>query len=72
MVRLNHFGQEANDTARGIKLAALLSLGSGKFPEEILINPPKSVVIRAGRNLGDAFEQFLEEGAGEKIVSTLG
>ena len=28
----------------------------------------KGVVVEAGRNLGDLFEQFLEKGAGEKVV----
>jgi hypothetical protein len=55
VIRLNDFGEEADDATGGIKFAAFLAFGAGKFAKKIFVDAPKSVVIRRGRNLGNLF-----------------
>ena len=68
MIGFNDFGKEFDDTGRGIELAAFLSFRAGELAQEVFIDSSEGVVICGGRNFGDLLEQFLEQGAGEKIV----
>ena len=68
MIRLDDFGEEADDAGRGVELAAFLALGAGELAEEVFVDAPEGVVVHGGGNLGDFLEQFLEEGAGEEVV----
>ena len=52
----------------GIKLAAPLPFGHGELAEEIFVDAPEGVVVERGGNLGDFFQQFLEQRAGEEVV----
>ena len=68
MIRLDHLGEEADDAARGVELAALLALRAGELAEKILVDPSEGIVIHRGRDFGNLLQQFLEEGAGEEVV----
>src|SRR5439155_20483608 len=68
VVRLKDFDDQPDDAGRCVELAAFLSFGAGKFAEKVLVNAPEGVVVHCGGNLGDFFQQFLEEGAGEDVV----
>ena len=68
MVGLDDFGEQADDAARGVELAALLALGAGELAEEVFVDAAEGVVVQRGGNLGDLLEQFLEQGAGEEVV----
>ena len=68
MIRLDHFGEEADDGRRGVKFASPLPFGHGEFAQEIFVDPTERVVIERRGNLGDLFQQFLEERTGEKVV----
>lgn len=52
----------------GVKFAAALALAHGELAEEVFVDAPEGVVVERGGDLGDFLEQFLEEGAGEKVV----
>ena len=69
VIRLDNFGEKADDAARRVEFAAALAFAHGKLAEEILVNAAKGVVVQRGGNLGDLLEQFLQEGAGKKVVS---
>ena len=56
MIGLDDFGEQADDAARGIKLAALLALGAGKLAEKVFIDAAEGVVINGGGYLGDLLE----------------
>ena len=68
VVGLDDFGEEADDAAGGVKFAAALALAHGELAEEVFVDAPEGVVVQRSGNLGDALEQFLEEGAGEEVV----
>jgi len=68
VVGFDDFGEEADDAGRGVELAAFLALGAGELAEEVFVDAPEGVLVHGGRNLGDLFQQFLEEGAGEEVV----
>ncbi len=59
------FGQQLDDAARRVELAALLPFGAGELAEEVFIDATEGVEIDAGGNLGHFLQQFLEQGAGE-------
>ena len=65
--RFDDFGEQADDAARCVELAAALALGHGEFAEEIFVDAPEGVVVQRGRNLGNLLQQFLEQGAGEQV-----
>ncbi|MGA7394413.1 MAG: hypothetical protein WBW78_17290 [Terrimicrobiaceae bacterium] len=68
VVGLDDFGEEADDAGRGVELAAFLALGAGEFAKEVFVDAPEGIVVHGGGDLGDLFEQFLEEGAGEEVI----
>ena len=68
VTRLNNFRQQSNDGRGGVKLATALTFGHGELAKEVFIDAPEGVVIEAGGNLGNLFQQFLEEGAGKQVV----
>ena len=68
MIRLDDFGEEADDAAGGVELAAFLALGAGELAEEVFVDAPEGVVVHGGGNLGDLLEQFLKQGAREEVV----
>ena len=61
-------GQQLDDAARRVELAAALALGHGESAEEVFVDAAEGVVVERGRNLGDLLQQFLEQGAGEQVV----
>ena len=65
--RLDDFGEQLDDTARRVELAAALPFGHGERTEKVFVNAAKRVVIERGRNLGDFLQQFLQQGAGEQV-----
>lgn len=68
MIRFDDFGEEADDAAGGVKLAAFLAFGAGKFAKEVFVNAPEGVEVHRCGNFGDFLEQFLKEGAREEVV----
>ena len=68
MIWLDDFGEDADNAAWGVELAAFLAFGAGKFAEEVFVDAPEGVVVHGGGNLGDFLEQFLKEGAREQVV----
>ena len=65
--RFDDFGEQLDDAARRVELAAALALGHGEGTEEIFVDATKGVVVERGRNLRDFLQQFFEQGAGEQV-----
>ena len=54
--------------ARSARFAAAPAFAHGELAEEVFVDAPKGVVVEADGDLGDFLQQFLEQGAGEKVV----
>jgi len=67
-VGLDDFGEEADDAGRGVELAAFVVFGAGDLAEEVFADAAERVVVHGGGHLGQFLQQFLDEGAGEKVV----
>ena len=65
---LDDLGEQPDDAARRVELAALLALGAGELAEEVFVDAAEGVVVERGWNLGDLLQQLLEQGAGEEVV----
>ena len=68
MERLYHFGQQTDNAAGGIELAALLSFCAGELAKEIFIDTTEGIVVRSDGDLGYLFEQVFEQCAGKEVV----
>src|ERR1017187_6062951 len=68
VIRLDNLGEEADDAAGRVELAAAWALAHGELAEKVFVDAPEGVVVHRGGNFGDFLEQFLEEGAGEEVV----
>ncbi len=67
--RFADLGQQLDDAAGRVELAALLSLRARELPQEVFVDAAKGVEVHAGRNLGDLAQQFLEQRGGEEVVA---
>ena len=68
MEGFDDFGEQPDDAARRVELAAALALAHGKGAEEVFVDAAESVVVERRRNLRDFLQQLLEQGAGEQVV----
>ena len=65
VVGFDDFREQTNDGARRIELAPALTFAHGELAEEVLINAPEGVVVERAGDLGDFFQELLQESAGE-------
>lgn len=66
--RLDDLGQQFDDAGRGVELPTALAFSHGERTQEILVDAAKGIEVEGGRDLGYLFQQFLEQGAREKVV----
>ena len=67
MEGFDDFDQQTHDGAGRVELAALLPFGAGEFAEEVFVDAPEGIVVKADRNLRNLLEQFFEQGAGKEL-----
>ena len=67
--RAHPSGNRPGCRARSARFTAALALAHGELAEEVFVDAPEGVVVQRGGDLGDAFEQFLKQGAGEEVVA---
>src|SRR5262245_17674229 len=60
---LDHLDHEANDRARGEKLAALLTLASGELGKEVFVNLAEQIAGSVGWNVGEMLEKLVRNGS---------
>ena len=68
VIRLDNFGEKADDGRGRVELSAALALGHGELAEEVFVDAAEGVVVEGGGDLGDLLQQLLEEGGGEEVV----